>query len=77
MSTLSGIYRATVVNNADPTRQRRLLVQNPTLFSTGPQWAEACVPYRSRAMPPIGSTVWLQFEGADGNHPVWVGVRPA
>lgn len=76
MNTLPGIYRATVVGNSDPTRKRRLLVQNPVLFHAGPQWAEACVPYRSRATPPIGSTVWLQFEGADVDHPVWVGTRP-
>lgn len=76
MSTFHGIYRAVVVNNADPDGRKRLLVECPGVLDPQPRWAEACVPHRSRALPPVGSTVWLQFEAGDVTRPVWVGVRP-
>lgn len=76
MTVLAGIYRATVVSNADPSGHRRLLVIAPGILPPEPVWSEACVPSRSRAIPPVGSTVWIQFEGGDPGRPVWVGVRP-
>jgi hypothetical protein len=76
MTALLGIYRAVVVSSDDPIRKRRLLVEAPAVLNAGPMWAEACVPYRSRAIPPVGATVWLLFEGGDVNDPVWVGTRP-
>jgi hypothetical protein len=73
---LAGLYRATVANNLDPTGRKRLLVIVAGSGSELPIWSEACVPYRSRALPPAGSTVWLQFDGGDPSKPVWLGIRP-
>lgn len=71
-----GIYRATVVGNADPQGRRRLQVVVPDLIGAGAVWAEACVAPGSRAQPHVGSAVWVQFEGGNAAHPVWLGVRP-
>ena len=75
MSTLAGLYRATVVANNDPLLRRRLLVEASTVLDNGAQWAEACVPYRARATPPVGTAVWIMFEEGDVSRPVWVGTR--
>lgn len=76
MTVLAGIHRATVVGTSDPDGQRRLLVTAPGVLGPDPVWAEACVPCRSRAVPKVGSQVWLMFEGGDPGLPVWIGVRP-
>lgn len=38
--------------------------------------ADACVPCRSRAVPAVGNSVWLQFEGGDPGLPVELATRP-
>jgi hypothetical protein len=76
MTVLPGIYRALVVGNSDPLGRKRLLVTAGEILGAEPRWAEACVPYRSRAVPAVGASVWLQFEGGDPGLPVWVGTRP-
>jgi hypothetical protein len=76
MTVLTGIYRALVVGNSDPLGRKRLLVSAAEVLGAEPRWAEACLPYRSRAIPAVGSSVWLQFEGGDTGLPVWVGTRP-
>jgi hypothetical protein len=77
VSERHGIHRAIVVSNADPAGRKRLLVESPGALDAGPRWAEACVPHRSRAIPPVGSIVWIQFEAGDVARPVWIGVRPS
>jgi hypothetical protein len=72
----SGLYRGVVVNASDPARQRRLLVEVPGLDGLGQQWALPCVPAGSRAMPRVGSTVWLAFEKEQGGALVWLGTLP-
>ena len=75
MTTLAGLYRAVVVANNDPLLRRRLLVEAPAVFGDVAQWAEACMPYRSRATPTPGTAVWIMFEEGDASRPVWVGTR--
>ncbi len=74
MASFHGLYRALVVDAADPQRLNRLRVSVPAVAGLGECWALPCRPAGSRAMPKAGSTVWIAFEGGDPNHPVWVGV---
>ncbi len=72
-----GIYRATVVENADPLVQRRLRVQVPSVSGGEAMWALACVPSGgSDEIPGIGDGVWVGFESGDPSRPVWLGRCP-
>jgi Type VI secretion system/phage-baseplate injector OB domain len=79
-----GKYRGTVVNNLDPMRKGRLIVEVPDVLSLVPStWAEPCVPLAGPTgpplgvymVPPIGAGVWVEFEYGDPNKPIWVGCR--
>ena len=71
-----GLYRASVLNNADPIEAFRLQVLAPDLSDAPLPWAIACATSQSFAVPNIGDTVWVMFEAGDIEHPVWVGVLP-
>jgi hypothetical protein len=74
-----GKYRAVVVNNVDPLRTGRLMVESGDthcLFPTG--WAMPCVPIAGMTMgaflvPPLGAGVWVEFEHGNPDKPIWVG----
>jgi uncharacterized protein involved in type VI secretion and phage assembly len=74
-----GKYRGSVLNNVDPMQQGRVLVQVPEVL--GPavsSWAMPCVPFAGIQtgvfyFPPIGSGVWVEFEGGDADFPIWTG----
>jgi hypothetical protein len=68
-----GIYRGIVMNTADPNGKGRLQVSIPAQSFGGNLWAEACRDYKSTAIPPIGTQVWVMFEAGDPGHPVWIG----
>jgi len=69
-----GIYRATVVENADPLVQRRLRVQVPSVSGDEALWALACVPSSGfDEIPGIGDGVWVGFESGDPSRAVWLG----
>jgi uncharacterized protein involved in type VI secretion and phage assembly len=74
-----GKYRGTVANNVDPRRLGRLQVVVPTVLGDSRlSWAMPCVPYAGPgvgffALPPVDAPVWVEFEGGDPDHPVWVG----
>jgi hypothetical protein len=79
-----GKYRGTVLNNLDPQRLGRLLVQVPDVTGLVPTtWAEPCVPLAGPTgppmgvylVPPIGAGVWVEFEQGDPERPIWVGCR--
>jgi uncharacterized protein involved in type VI secretion and phage assembly len=47
--------------------------------STSTGWCMPCVPYAGRQvgfcmLPEVGSGVWIEFEGGDTSHPIWVGM---
>lgn len=77
MGRLHGIYRAVVVNAADPLRRSRVQVRVKDVLGTGVAWALPCVPVGSRAVPKVGAGIWVMFEGGDPDHPVWMGVLRA
>lgn len=74
-----GKYRATVVNNIDPMQLGRIQVVVPDVSGVIPtSWAMPCVPVAGIQMgiysvPPIGSSVWVEFEQGDPDYPIWVG----
>jgi hypothetical protein len=82
--TYYGKYRGTVVNNIDPLRRGRLMLEVPDVTSLTPTgWAEPCVPLAGPTgppmgvymVPPIGAGVWVEFEQGDPSMPIWVGCR--
>ena len=74
-----GLYRGTVQNNVDPMRLGRIIALVPDvtgLISTA--WAMPCVPVAGPGsgmfvVPPVGASVWIQYEGGSPDRPVWVG----
>lgn len=70
----SGVYRATVINNRDPRKQRRLQVELTTSVGHFTDWVWPIEPANiSVEVPDIGQGVWVQFQAGDHEYPVWVG----
>jgi len=73
-----GVYRAMVVENVDPLQQGRVFIDLPSIPAAN-VWASASAPYANGALPavpPVGSTVWVEFEAGNPSYPVWIGWRP-
>ena len=74
-----GKYRGIVVNNLDPMQIGRLQAIVPDVSNVIPSsWAMPCAPvagiqHGQFAVPPIGSSVWIEFEQGDPDYPIWVG----
>jgi Type VI secretion system/phage-baseplate injector OB domain len=73
-----GKYRGIVVDNADPLAMGRLLIEAPQVPAVAENWAMPCVPYAGFqvgffAMPEIGASVWVEFEGGNPSFPIWAG----
>ena len=74
-----GKYRATVVNNLDPQGLARLQLLVPDVHGIVPApWAMPCAPVATEnggmiAIPPVGASVWVEFERGDEDLPIWVG----
>lgn len=79
MTTFFGKYRGQVANNVDPMLQGRLQISCPAVLGQGRMsWAMPCVPYAGSGVgtcftPPVGASVWVEFEGGDPNYPIWAG----
>jgi hypothetical protein len=69
---LYGLYSGIVTNATDPLMKGRLLVSLPGLAAPA-AWAMPCREYKSTAVPPIGTTIWVMFEQGNLDHPVWMG----
>ncbi len=71
-----GVYRATVLENADPLMQRRLLVRVPDFSGDEPMWAAACLSVPgTQEVPAVGDGVWIALESCDPSRPIWLGQR--
>jgi hypothetical protein len=74
---LWGKHRGTVTDSADPQNVGRVKVSVPSAMRA-PAWAMPCVPYSAgrpnkRQIPPVGTSVWVEFEGGDVSRPIWAG----
>jgi hypothetical protein len=77
-SRFFGKYRGSVVDTADPTKRGMLKVQVPSILANQPVWAMPCAPYAGNAvgffaLPPVGSSVWVEFEAGNISLPIWSG----
>lgn len=76
-----GKYRGVVLDNIDPdplAPPGRILAEVPSIPGMLLNWAMPCVPFAGPemglwAIPPIGANVWIEFEGANANSPIWSG----
>ena len=74
-----GKYRASVVNNVDPEGRARIQVIIPEVLGDNtPRWAMPSMPFAGDqvglfALPPIGASVWVEFEAGNLSHPIWSG----
>jgi len=79
MNDKYGKYRGLVLNNVDPLQMARIQVQVPDALGLGISgWAMPCVPVAGMqagayVVPPIGSGVWVEFEGGNTDYPIWCG----
>lgn len=79
MNAMYGKYRGTVTNNVDPLQIGRLQALVPSVSGVAlTSWAMPCFPVAgvqtgSVGVPPIGSGVWIEFEGGDPDYPIWSG----
>jgi hypothetical protein len=68
-----GIYRGSVMNTADPTMKGRIQVSVASVGASSGSWALPCRDFGSKAVPPVGSAVWVMFEAGNVTNPVWLG----
>jgi uncharacterized protein involved in type VI secretion and phage assembly len=73
-----GKYRATIVDNNDPTGRARVKVRVPAVMGDAETWALPCLPLAGPGMgayliPEVGAGVWVEFEAGDPSYPVWTG----
>jgi hypothetical protein len=73
-----GKYRGEVTGVDDPTRRGRVKVIVPAVMGEREVWAMPCAPYAGRALgifavPPVGTGVWVEFEGGEINQPICAG----
>ncbi len=73
-----GKYRGLVTSNEDPTGRGRLQITVPTVMGNERLWALPCAPYAGDgvgffALPPVDTSVWIEFEAGDPTYPIWVG----
>jgi len=79
MTQMFGKYRGMVRGHElGPPRLGRLQVIVPAVLGSVEVWAMPCVPYAGKqlgwfCLPPVGSSVWVEFEGGDVNLPIWTG----
>ncbi len=73
-----GKYRGEVIANMDPQQLGRIQTRVPEIGGKELNWATPCVPYPASgiptlAVPAIGTSVWIEFEGGNLEYPIWSG----
>ena len=74
-----GKYRGTVTENSDPSMLGRIRAKvQDVLGSNDSGWALPSLPYAGKGVglflvPPVGASVWIEFEHGDPDYPIWSG----
>lgn len=74
-----GKFRATVSDNRDPLRKARVRVKASDVYGEEESgWALPALPYTGDGVglflvPPVGASVWVEFERGDPDYPIWAG----
>lgn len=69
-----GKYRAIVKDTQDPEQRGRLKLICPEVLGQQlSKWALPCLPPNFFGVPPLGSWVWVEFEGGRKDSPIWTG----
>jgi hypothetical protein len=74
-----GKYRGAVTDNRDPWNMARIRAKVPDVLGENESgWAMPSVPYAGNGVgmffiPPIKSSVWIEFENGDPDYPIWTG----
>jgi uncharacterized protein involved in type VI secretion and phage assembly len=77
--TYYGKFRGVVVDNKDPNQLGRLTARVPDIFGDETSgWALPATPYAGDGVglyliPPVGASVWIEFEHGDPEYPIWSG----
>lgn len=77
--TFYGKYRGTVTDNRDPQQLGRVRAKVPDVLGEHDSgWALPCVPYAGKSVglfliPPVGASVWVEFEHGNPDYPIWTG----
>lgn len=77
--TFYGKYRGIVTDNQDPEGLGRVRARVPDVFGEEESgWAMPSVPYAGDGVglyliPPVSAGVWVEFEHADPEYPIWTG----
>lgn len=69
-----GKYRGTVTDSQDPLMIGRIRAQVPEVTGeVDSDWAAPCLPFGILSIPPVGATVWIEFEQGDPDRPICSG----
>jgi|SRR5581483_557310 len=74
-----GKFRGVVTDNRDPLMMGRIRATVQDVLGSNPSgWALPASPYAGRGVglfliPPVGASVWLEFEHGDPDYPIWSG----
>jgi hypothetical protein len=74
MSGYYDSYRGVVIDTADPTGERRVLVEVPDIAVDATGWARP--EHAADTVPEVGDEVTIRFESGDESYPIW-SVGPA
>jgi phage gp45-like len=74
-----GKYRGKITSSKDPLNLGRVQIEVPAVLGEGRNsWAMPCTPYAGKdigwfSVPPVGTNIWVEFEGGDPDYPIWSG----